>query len=117
MIGTRIRAQNNWGQIMINFNPNSSLSEPKINCALTPIVSPPVATKGVAINLHNNNFITERLSVHPVNAVKDHFDLVVSRKYQIAKDPEWQVIYRTMLHFDDLKNLQLTLEKLINQQN
>ena len=102
---------------MINFNPNSSQSESKINCALTPIVSPPIATTGVELSLHNNNFITERLSIHPVSAVKDHFDLMVSRKYQISKDPEWQVIYRTMLHFDDLKNLQLTLEKLINQEN
>ena len=115
MIGTRRRAPNNWGQIMINFNPNSSQSEPKINCALTPIVSPPVATKGVELSLHNNNFITERLSIHPIDAVKGHYDLVVSRKYLIAKNPEWQVIYRTMLHFDDLKNLQLTLEKLISE--
>ena len=32
------KTTNNWGQIMINSHPTSSPSEPKINCALTPIV-------------------------------------------------------------------------------
>jgi hypothetical protein len=97
---------------MINFSKPSSPSEPKINCALTPIVS-----LGAEFNLHSNDFIIERLSIRPIDAVKGHFDLSVSRKYLIAKVPEWQVIYRSMLQKQDLKNLQFALEKVLLEQN
>lgn len=70
----------NWGQIMINSQPSSSLSEPKINCALTPIVS-----AGVQFNIHSNNYIIERLSIRPLQAVEEHFDLVIDRQYLTAK--------------------------------
>ncbi len=108
-------AKNNWGQIMINSIPSSSLSEPKINCALTPIVETPIV--GVEFNLHNNDFIIERLSIRPIDAVKGHFDLAISRKYLIAKVPEWQVIYRSMLQRQDLKNLQSALEQVLHEYN
>ena len=103
---------NNWGQIMINFSKPSSLSEPKINGALNPIVTPLVE-----VNLHSNDFIIERLSIRPIDAVKGHFDLSISRKYLIAKKPEWQVIYRSMLQRQDLKNLQSALEQVLLEQN
>jgi len=99
---------NNWGQIMINFRPPSSPSEPKINCALTPIVS-----AGVQFNIHSNNYIIERLSIRPLPAVEAHFDLVIDRKYLTAKNPEWQVLYRSMFHLQDLKNLQSVLDQLL----
>ena len=100
---------NNWGQIMINFRRPSSPSEPKINCALTPIVASP----GVQFNIHSNNYIIERLSIRPLEAVEEHFDLVIDRKYLIAQNPEWQVLYRSMFHLQDLKNLQSVLDQLL----
>jgi hypothetical protein len=75
------KTTNNWGQIMINSYPTSSPSEPKINCALTPIVAPP----GVQFNIHSNNYIIERLSIRPLQAVEEHFDLVIDRKYLSTK--------------------------------
>ena len=99
----------NWGQIMINFRPPRSPSEPKINCALTPIVASP----GVQFNIHSNNYIIERLSIRPLEAVQEHFDLVIDRKYLTAKNPEWQVLYRSMFHLQDLKNLQSVLDQLL----
>ena len=99
----------NWGQIMINFRPPRSPSEPKINCALTPIVASP----GVQFNIHSNNYIIERLSIRPLEAVEEHFDLVIDRKYLIAQNPEWQVLYRSMFHLQDLKNLQSVLDQLL----
>lgn len=98
----------NWGQIMINSQPSSSLSEPKINCALTPIVS-----AGVQFNIHSNNYIIERLSIRPLQAVEEHFDLVIDRQYLTAKNPEWHVLYRSMFHLQDLKNLQSVLDQLL----
>ena len=103
------KTTNNWGQIMNNSHPTSSPSEPKINCALTPIVAPP----GVQFNIHSNNYIIERLSIRPLAAVVDHFDLVIDRKYLIAQNPEWQVLYRSMFHLQDLKNLQSVLDQLL----
>jgi hypothetical protein len=97
---------------MINSISPSSLPEPKINCALTPIVS-----AGVEFNLHNNDFIIERLSIRPIDAVKGHFDLAISRKYLIAKVPEWHVIYRSALQRQDLKNLQSALEQVLHEHN
>ena len=97
---------------MINFSKPSSLSEPKINGALTPIVTPLVE-----VNLHSNDFIVERLSIRPIDAVKGHFDLSISRKYLIAKKPEWQVIYRSMLQRQDLNNLKSALEQVLLKQN
>jgi hypothetical protein len=99
----------NWGQIMINFRPPSSLSEPKINCALTPIVASP----GVQFNIHSNNYIIERLSIRPLQAVEEHFDLVIDRQYLTSKNPEWHVLYRSMFHLQDLKNLQSVLDQLL----
>ena len=92
---------NNWGQIMINLRST-------INCALTPIVS-----AGVQFNIHSNNYIIERLSIRPLPAVEAHFDLVIDRKYLTAKNPEWQVLYRSMFHLQDLKNLQSVLDQLL----
>jgi hypothetical protein len=100
--------QNNWGQIMINFLPSSSLSEPEINCALTPILP-----GGVAFNLHQNDYIIEQLSIRPLASLNEHFDLVIARKYLIAKEPEWHVLYRSTLHLQDLKNLQSVLDQLL----
>ena len=99
----------NWGQIMINSQPSSSLSEPKINCALTPIVASP----GVQFNIHSNNYIIERLSIRPLQAVEEHFDLVIDRQYLTAKNPEWHVLYRSMFHLQDLKNLQSVVDQLL----
>jgi len=103
-----MKAMNNWGQIMINSQPPSSLSEPKINCALPSNIS-----DGAQFNIHSNNYIIERLSIRPLRAVEDHFDLVIDRKYLIAKNPEWQVLYRSMFHLQDLKNLQSVLDQLL----
>ena len=94
---------------MINSQPSSSLSEPKINCALTPIVAPP----GVQLNIHSNNYIIERLSIRPLEAGQEHFDLVIDRKSLTAKNPEWHVLYRSMFHLQDLKNLQSVLDQLL----
>ena len=103
------KTTNNWGQIMINSYPTSSPSEPKINCTLTPIVAP----TGVQFNIHSNNYIIERLSIRPLEAVQEHFDLVIDRKYLTAKNPEWHVLYRSMFHLQDLKNLQSVLDQLL----
>ena len=104
-----MKTTNNWGQIMINSQPPRSPSEPKINCALTPIVAPP----GVQFNIHSNNYIIERLTIRPLEAVEEHFDLVIDRKYLVAQNPEWQVLYRSMFHLQDLKNLQSVLDQLL----
>ena len=98
----------NWGQITINSIPSNSLSEPKINCALTPILP-----GGVAFNLHQNDYIIEQLSIRPLASLHQHFDLVIARKYLIAKEPEWHVLYRSTLHLQDLKNLQSVLDQLL----
>ena len=92
---------NNWGQIMINLRST-------INCALAPIVS-----AGVQFNIHSNNYIIERLSIRPLQAVEEHFDLVIDRQYLTAKNPEWHVLYRSMFHLQDLKNLQSVLDQLL----
>ena len=94
---------------MIKSYPTSSPPEPKINCALTPIVAPP----RVQFNIHSNNYIIERLSIRPLEAVQEHFDLVIDRQYLTAKNPEWHVLYRSMFHLQDLKNLQSVLDQLL----
>jgi hypothetical protein len=89
---------------MSNFQPQPSSPEPKINVDLTPIVQ---------FNIHSNNYIVERLSIRPLEAVEAHFDFVIERKYLIAQKPDLQVLYRSMFHLQDLKNLQSVLDQLL----
>ena len=95
--------KNGW-LIMSNFQPQPSSPEPKINVDLTPIVQ---------FNIHSNNYIIERLSIRPLEAVEAHFDFVIERKYLVAQKPDWQVLYRSMFHLQDLKNLQSVLDQLL----
>ncbi len=90
---------------MSNFQSQRSSFEPKINVDLTPIVQ---------FNIHSNNYIVERLSIRPLEAVEGHFDFVIERKYLIAQKPDWQVLYRSMFHLRDLKNLQSVLGQLLH---
>jgi hypothetical protein len=97
-------AKMNKEQMMTDLLHPSSSSEPKINVDLTPIVQ---------FNIHSNNYIIERLSIRPLEAVEAHFDFVIERKYLIAQKPDWQVLYRSMFHLQDLKNLQSVLGQLL----
>lgn len=93
---------------MNNYSAPTSVKHLFVNDHLTPIDE-----SGVALNLHSNNFIVERLSIRPLALVAGHFDLVIARKYLIAKKPEWHVLYRSTLDLQDLKNLQSVLDQLL----
>jgi len=97
-----------WSQTMNNYSRPRSITNLKLDSAQTPIIP-----DGVAFNLHNNDFIVEQLSIRPIASLKEHFDLVIARKYLIAKEPEWHVLYRSTLHLQDLKNLQSVLDQLL----
>lgn len=93
---------------MNNYSRPRSIESLKIDADKTPEIS-----GGVAFNLHQNNFIVERLSIHPLALLPGTFDLVITRKYLIAKEPEWHVLYRSTLALQDLKNLQSVLDQLL----
>ena len=93
---------------MNDYSRPRSIESLKIDSDKTPEIS-----GGIAINLHQNNFIVERLSIHPLALLPGTFDLVITRKYLIAKEPEWHVLYRSTLALQDLKNLQSVLDQLL----
>lgn len=97
-----------WSQTMNNYSRPRSIANLKLDSTQTPTIP-----GGVAINLHNNDYIIEQLSVLPLASLNEHFDLVIGRKYLIAKEPEWHVLYRSTLHLQDLKNLQSVLDQLL----
>ncbi len=97
-----------WSQTMNHDSRPRSIDHLKLDATETPVIS-----SGVAFNLHQNNFIVERLSIHPLALLPGTFDLVITRKYLIAKAPEWHVLYRSTLALQDLKNLQSVLDQLL----
>lgn len=93
---------------MNNYSRPRSIANLKIHSTQTPNIK-----GGVEINLHNNDYIIEQLTIRPLASMNKHFDLVIARKYLIAKEPEWHVLYRSTLHLQDLKNVQSVLDQLL----
>ena len=67
----------------------------------------------IGCNLHNNDLFVERISINPIDTLKNSFDVVIGRKYRIAKEPEWGVVYRTTVGIDQLKQLQAVFGQLL----
>jgi hypothetical protein len=70
-------------------------------------------TSAIGCNLHSNDLFVERISINPIDALKNSFDLVIGRKYRIAKEPEWGVVYRTTVDIEQLKRLQAVFDQLL----
>jgi len=67
----------------------------------------------IGCNLHSNDLFVERISIDPIDALKNSFDVVIGRKYRIAKEPEWGVVYRTTVDIEQLKQLQAVFGQLL----
>ena len=67
----------------------------------------------IGCNLHSNDLFVERISINPIYALKNSFDVVIGRKYRIAKEPEWGVVYRTTVDIEQLKQLQAVFGQLL----
>lgn len=93
---------------MNNYSRPRSIEHLHLDSPLIPTIA-----GGVRFNLHSNDFVIEQLSIRPLDLLEGHFDMVVSRKYLLAKAPEWLVLYRSTLQLQDLKNLQSVLDQLI----
>jgi len=68
-------------------------------------------SNAIGYNLHSNDLFVERISITPINALKNSFDLVIGRKYRNAKEPEWGVVYRTTVDIEQLKQLQAVFDQ------
>jgi len=70
-------------------------------------------TTAIGCNLHSNDLFVERISINPIDALKNSFDVVIGRKYLIAKEPEWVVVYRTTIDMQQLKQFQVVFDQLL----
>ena len=70
-------------------------------------------SNAIGCNLHSNDLYVERISITPINALKNSFDLVIGRKYCIAKEPDWAVVYRITVDIQQLKQLQAVFDQLL----
>ena len=70
-------------------------------------------SSAIGFNIHSNDLYVERISIAPIKALKNSFDLVIGRKYRIAKEPDWVVVYRSTVDIQQLKQLQAVFDQLL----